>query len=263
VNKGEILTMETTKDETSRLEAASAGTLRKVTEIAPSQNASEELLSVLLHDLRSPLGAVGVLADLLASYTEDGKVPEPRQIHLLQEAVNKAQRVLDDAVEIQALLRGHSLVTPVVTEISTIVRNSLEKASHAPYFRHVQVDYDSTHEEQTVRVDFEKAETAVLCALEQVASPLDAPSHIRVYYSLKRPFLNLNIVNEQSAVADSPMFDRRSGASMRGRLGTRKLGESRYNLDLCSRVMGLMGGRLEFSAGEFGRIIVLQLPMGH
>ncbi len=254
--------METTNNETShRLETASAGTIRKVTDAGVS-NTTEELLAVLLHDLRSPLGAVGVLADLIAATSEKKTPAEPRQIQLLQEAVTKAQRVLDDAVEIQSLLRGHSPVTPVTIEASTIVRNSLEKASHAPYFRHVQVEYDSRNEEQMVRVDFEKAETSMLCALEQAVVQGEGHSQIRVYYSIQRPYVNVHVVNERASAPVSPIFDRRAGNSLRGRLGNRRLGESRFNLELCNRVMNMMGGKLEFSAGDFGRLIMLQMPMG-
>lgn len=253
--------METTSNETThRLGTASAGTLKKVTDGGQAM-AAEELLAVLLHDLRSPLGAIGVLADLISAATEKDQVPEQRQMALMQEAVTKAQRVLDDAVEIQSLLRGHSNITPVVIEASTIVRNSLEKASHASYFRHVQVEYNEENENQLVRVDFEKAETAMLCALEQAVRHHDGPSLVRIYYTVHRPYINVHVVNERAQLHESPGIDRTGGTSLRGRLGNRKLGESRYNLELCSRVMALMGGKLEFSAGDFGRIIVLQLPM--
>lgn len=223
----------------------------------------EELLGILLHDLRSPLGAIGVLGDILASAASNGVAPDQRQVAMLQEAVTKAQRIMDDAVEIQSVIRGSSVFTPCVIEMETIVRNSLEKANHAPYFRDVIVDYDSTNGNQLIRVDVEKAESAVLCALEQTVKGTERPLKLQLSHSLHGAFGNVIIAVEDFTTLDEPVLPAtpRIFTGMNGRLGTRRLGESRFNLLLAEKVMELLGGHLQHEIGRDRRFVKLQFPI--
>lgn len=212
--------------------------------VEPSQaNLSQELLSVLLHDLRSPLGAIGVLTDVIAHAPEEGQAPNPTHISLLQDAVVKAQRILDDAVEIQALLRGSSTISPSSIELQTLIRSCMEKAAYAPYFRSLSTNYDAAGGQTVVRVDVEKAETTILCLLESLASQAGAGGQVEVRHELQPPFaiLKIALVNTGRGGRSAINPD-----GLRGRLGKRRLGESRYSLAVCAAVLRQMGGVLKY-----------------
>lgn len=243
------------------LRPPSAGASKIVNEL-DYVNLPEELLTVLLHDLRSPLGAIGVLADLINSLSQDGKPADLKQLALLTEAVTKAQRVLDDAVEIQSYIRGSMTFTPAHIDIGAVVKACLEKASHAPYFRNVEVNYNFNGTgQQLVNVDVEKAETALLCAFEHIVSHAERPSVVVVRHCSTGSHAGVNISSEKAApVHDSMMSQHRLNSTLKGRLGTRRLGESRYSLQVCKKVMALMGGELEIHSSDLVRALTLSFP---
>lgn len=225
-------------------------------------NLPEELLSVLLHDLRSPLGAIGVLVELISTLSQGDEPADPRQLQLLREAAVKAERMLDDAVEIQSVIRGSSTFTPALTALENIVRTCLEKAGHAPYFQNTQVDYHPNGLGQNlIRIDIEKAETAILCAFEHVVAHINRPAALRIYHSIQSPYINLHIVGDERAMIESHNSLDDRNITLRGRLGTRRLGESRYNLQVCKQVMHLMGGKLEQSFNDANHGITMLFPM--
>lgn len=223
----------------------------------------EELLSVLLHDLRSPLGAIGVLVELISSVSEDTAGVDPRQLQLLREAAIKAERMLDDAVEIQSVIRGSSTFTSAVVEIDSLVRTCLEKASHAPYFKNTEVHYTSNGSGQNrINIDVEKAESAILCAFEQVVARGERPTSLHISHSVQPPFVNLHLINgQQVSGAIQDLAPRSAINPLRGRLGNRRLGESRYSFQVCRQVMQLMGGHIDQPVGGLDREIIMSFPM--
>lgn len=239
----------------------SAGASKIVTE-RDHTNLSEELLAVLLHDLRSPLGAIAVLADLIASISKEGDAPDIKQLSLLQEAVTKAHRVMDDALEIQSFIRGSSTLTPALIEISSIVRTCLEKAVHAPYFRNVEINYSGNGSaDRLIRVDVEKAETALLCAFEHVISQNARPASVSISHTVEDPFVSVHIAANRPVHSNEPPAHLlQAHESLIGRLGTRRLGESRFDMQVCRRVMHLMGGELESIFHEAGLSLALRFP---
>jgi K+-sensing histidine kinase KdpD len=262
IAKVQFLLMETKSHAVNQsFRPPSAGASSIVTE-RDHGNLPEELLTVLLHDLRSPLGAIGVLADLISSVAQDGNPADPRQLGLLQEAVTKAQRVLDDAVEIQSYIRGSSTFTPAMIEVGSIVKASLEKASHAPYFRNIEVEYDVNGTgEQLINVDVEKAETALLFAFEHVVSGPERPSVVNVRHAVENPYVSVHVAySKPHRSVETGAVQYRPTCSLRGRLGTRRLGESRYNLQVCKKVMNLMGGDIEAHHNEAERSLTLRFP---
>ncbi len=231
-----------------------------------SVNLPEELLSVLLHDLRSPLGAVSVLVELLSTVSKDETMAiDPRQLLLLQEASVKAQRMLDDAVEIQSVVRGSSTFSFAPTKLSSLVGVCLEKARQALYFQDVDVTYDYTESAgQEVTIDVEKAEIAILCVLEQAVAHTPRPISLKIHQSVEAHYVNLHIVNETIALTNAGELVAapiRQAIPLRGRLGSRRVGESRYSFQVARKVMGLMGGNIEQQPDQNGSAIVMKFPI--
>lgn len=224
----------------------------------------DELLAVLLHDLRSPLGAVGVLSELITNVANQGNSPDPRQLKLLQESVAKAQRVLEDAVEIQSIIRGSSTFTPYIVDLGLLVSTCIDKTAHAPHFSNIKFESNIPRDATHVSVDVEKLETVLLCLFEQIA--LQHPNARSIALSTTQSenhiILHLEIPLKQVTQPDPPNGSFMDGHhTLRGRLGTRRIGESRYNYEICTKVLTLMGGQLIESDKEHPGINI-HLPIG-
>lgn len=207
----------------------------------------EELLSVLLHDMRSPLGAITALTDLISTASERGETPDSRQLMLLQDAVNRAQRLLDDAFEIQAILRGSFTINATIIDLEAIIRCSADKARHAPYFYNTELHLDFNHDKTTsrVRIDVEKMETVLLGIIEQILAQTESTPAIKISTHDAGHHIAIRIENHATPQTTYLRYAAKPG--MRGRLGTRRLGESRYSLQICQRVLEQMGAYLEIN----------------
>lgn len=228
----------------------------------------EELLSVLLHDLRSPLGAIAVLGDLIAAANEQGDCAHARQLQLLQEAVTRTQRLLDDAIEVQSVIRGTTTFNSTPVDLGALIRVCLEKIRHARYYRTGSIQLCMPEAPQLVRTDLEKAEAALLCVMEHA---LKAHSPDTVLIRTRREGQSLVVhfqaAGQVSAFSDSYSVDllpdptpEKPASSMRGRLGTRRTGESRYSLSVCEKVLEQMGARLE-RGHDTAREFEIHLPV--
>lgn len=222
----------------------------------------EELLTALFHDLRSPLGAINVITDIISRSVERNQNVEPRQFLMLQDAVTKSQRILDDAIEMQSILRGSSTLTFSTIELKTLTQNCIDKARHAPYFKKIIMDYHDTRGEMLVRIDVEKGESTLLCVLEQLSRLSAQPTHVTVNHSICDNYgcINLLLDNEE---LNEDLLGAFQNFNLKGKLGTRRLGESRYNLHVCSRVVTQMGGELEALPDEQMPIVRIKLPLAN
>lgn len=219
--------------------------------VAPAQSDTEdgqlrdELLTVLLHDLRSPLGAISVLADLITAISQRGEPADARQLKLLQEAVGRAQHVLDDALEVQSVIRGSSSFVATVTDLKSLLDAVITKVKSAAYFQTGRIDLPPNAADYFVQVDYEKAETILLCIIEQIVSHSPVKPHLSFNVSANGSQVIINISNINSAPQEELARGSVSGRqTLRGRLGTRKPGESRYSLQICHKILKQMGGGL-------------------
>jgi PAS domain S-box-containing protein len=66
----------------------------------------EELVAVVSHDLRNPLGAVSLSTHLLASLLEDASPPVRRQLEVIQRAVGTMERLIGDLLDAARIQAG-------------------------------------------------------------------------------------------------------------------------------------------------------------
>jgi len=232
---------------------ASAERVAEMALTADDSALSEELLSVLLHDLRSPIGAIGVVSDLLASMAARDVAPDSRQIKLLQDSVAKAQRVLEDAVEIQSVIRGSFSFATAVIPVNQLILGAIEKAREARYLHGANLEHELPAEKLLVRVDVEKTEAVILCLLEQILQKTARPLTLKLSVSASggSVLLCLDTPLEMQVTSSSASTNIRT---LRGRLGTRNPGETRYNVALCDKLIRLMGGQMSLPRQEPGSV---------
>lgn len=228
----------------------------------------EELLSVLLHDLRSPLGAIAVLSDLITTANQQGDCAHARQLQLLQEAVTRTQRLLDDAIEVQSVIRGTTTFNCTPVDLGGLVRACLEKVRHARYYRNGSIQLCMPEVPQLVQTDLEKAEAALLCVLEHALKAC-SPDSLLIRTRREGDYLTVHLQAAGQASSFANIFSddmlpadvaEKPAPGLRGRLGTRRTGESRYSLSVCEKVLEQMGARLEMGDGT-PRDFEIHLPV--
>jgi hypothetical protein len=102
-----------------------------------------------------------------------------------------------------------------------------------------------------VQVDLDKAERVLLCIMEHVASRSGQDPHLEINLSGSASHVTVHVENLSSQDPAKPWHPGPGRGSLRGRLGSRRLGESRYSLQVCGKVLTQMGGRMEMDDGEF------------
>jgi signal transduction histidine kinase len=79
--------------------------------------ARDEVLSIVAHDLRSPLGAVQVSADALSRRVpDDRRAASRREMDTVQRSIRRATRLVDDLLEVTRIEAGN--LTIEVKEVS-------------------------------------------------------------------------------------------------------------------------------------------------
>lgn len=213
----------------------------------------DELLTVLLHDLRSPVGAVGVLTDLLSTILNRGEMPDTRQLKLLKESVAKTQRVLDDAVEIQSIIRGSSTLNLTMIDLDLLVETCIAKVRQASFFRNVTMESQVEADRLFVNVDLDKMESVLLCLLEHSIAQVPGSAGLR-FSASRAPgvvILHIAVIEKPSGPHDrSASLSAAERPALRGRLGTRRPGESRYSFQICCKVLNLMGGQIAVTESD-------------
>lgn len=234
-------------------------------EVTGATGELEILLSAVLHDLRSPLGAIEVLTDLLASRQDALPDSSLRQAHMLREAAIQAERVLMDAIEIQSVLRGRLILNLTTVEIGELFHCALGKAAEARFFKNVEVIAQQGHEDTLVLIDIDKMESVVLSLAETLLSAdADSAEPRLLYLSFTRTAQKVH-AHLRFACADAHLPSRQPGPDpsrlMRGRLGNRRAGESRYSLSVAEQVAHAMGGTVRCQSTDKETLMTLTLPL--
>jgi len=117
--------------ELARRASIAIDNVRLLTEAQESVRAREDLLAIVSHDLRNPLGVVLASSALLL---KSSLPPEPpgkegrarRQIEAIERAGNRMNRLIRDLLDFAAIQAGHLSVSSHPREVGTLLREVLD-----------------------------------------------------------------------------------------------------------------------------------------
>jgi signal transduction histidine kinase len=117
-------------DVTERREVASALEAERVAraEAEKASRTREDLLAIVSHDLRNPLGTIVTCASWLEGLGRSGQLPEKvhRQVEIIRRSARRMDRLIGDLLDIASIDAGRLLIERQVHEASDLVRESLE-----------------------------------------------------------------------------------------------------------------------------------------
>ena len=117
--------------ELARRASIAIDNVRLLSEAQESVRAREDLLAIVSHDLRNPLGVVLASSALLL---KSSLPPEPpgkegrarRQIEAIERAGNRMNRLIRDLLDFAAIQAGHLSVSSHPREVGTLIREVLD-----------------------------------------------------------------------------------------------------------------------------------------
>ena len=223
-----------------------SGTNHEITE----PQLRDELISSLNHDMRSPLGAIGIFCEILLLNPDSLDDSQRQSLSMIQEANAKALRILDDAAELASIYKGSATLRISASPLREIVELSLAKSTDADQGNYPALAIEGPSELE-VLVDTERTGQLVLRLLEEVGVQRIRNGELQLTINSADGFAELAMAVTGSESSPGAPSKTTSPASVKGRLGVRKPAESHYSLVACQKLAALMGGSLTYNLSPF------------
>jgi signal transduction histidine kinase len=94
-------------------------------EARQAMRAREEVLSVVAHDLRSPLGAISVSAELLTSFSLQPR-EQAYHMEIIQRATSRMSRLIQDLVDVDKIDSGRLSIERYVQEVEPLIDETVD-----------------------------------------------------------------------------------------------------------------------------------------
>ena len=233
-------------------------TIEDITEQARLDQVRTDFVANVSHELKTPVGAISVLAETLEGETEDELV-----LRLSGRMVSECERMartIDDLLELSRIeMGGEMLVAPV--KLKDVVREAVERAQPLAEHKNIALKVDD-REDATVRGDFFQLVSAVGNLVDNAVKYSDEGSSVEIQ-------ITSNAQNAQIAVQDHGVgiptdsieriferFYRVDRARSRGTGGTG------LGLSIVRHVATNHGGDVSVSSREGeGSTFILRLPV--
>jgi signal transduction histidine kinase len=105
-------------------------------------SARDELLSIIAHDLRNPLGVIlmSTLILLRSAETSDRKPPELQQLNAIRRSAERMNRLIQDLLDIAKIEAGHFSVEPKPHTADSIVADAMEMLKSLAEKKHIEIE---------------------------------------------------------------------------------------------------------------------------
>lgn len=205
-----------------------------------------ELIAVSTHDLRSPLGAIGIFCELL-QMPDMPTDEQSRSIGLMQEATAKAQRILDDLSEYSRIMRGILKPARSPVDLRECWEEAVSRVSPDLHARNVALDVSFDPGSYQTVCDRPRMNEVVLSIVENASAGLPAGERVTAHGMIDGQSGQIVL----SVLSPAQRLIPEEKQSVKGRLGGgNRPGQSRYTLGISARLTALMGGQLTVCAGE-------------
>jgi len=110
--------------ELARRAALAVDNARLYHEAHEAVRARDQLLAIVSHDLRNPLGAIGIMVSVLREiHTAD---PMPEQLDIIQRSVERMKRLIGDLVDTSSIQAGRLALVRESTEAGRLVAEAVD-----------------------------------------------------------------------------------------------------------------------------------------
>jgi PAS domain S-box-containing protein len=239
---------------------ASADSTRELAEAA--NRAKDEFVATVSHELRSPLSAMLVWAQMFRA----GTVPEHMRqegLEILERSARTQQRLIDDLLDVSRMTSGKLRLSLRPTRLTAAVEAAIEAVQPAAEARNVGIERQIDAAVGVVRADPDRIQQVVWNLLSNAVKFTSSGGKATV--SLKREGRNVILTVSDTGIGIAPeliprIFDR----FRQGEAGTtRHHGGLGLGLAIARQLVELHGGTLTCSSPGEGRgaTFIARLPL--
>jgi signal transduction histidine kinase len=116
--------------------------------------ARQDVLAIVSHDLKNPLGAILMIAERLTEVSSiDEPVARKKGIHLIQRSAQRMNRLIADLLDVASIEAGHLAVDPKPHPVGPLVREAVELHRAAAAQKDLRLEGGLSGEELEVDCD--------------------------------------------------------------------------------------------------------------
>ncbi len=118
--------------------------------------ARDDLVAIVSHDLRNPIHTIHMAASFLLDIApaEDRRLQARRQLEVIQRSATRANRLIQDLLDVARIQAGGLAVDPVPVEVKSLVQEAVESAT--PLASAAQLKVESDVADQALRVSSDR-----------------------------------------------------------------------------------------------------------
>jgi signal transduction histidine kinase len=140
-------------DEFARTAAMALDNARLYTTATRATRARDEVLSVVSHDLRNPIGAIAMCARIMREAPPDDEQERRRMLSAITEATGWMQRLIRDLLDVTSIDAGHLALERQPASLCSIVGTATSLLRGAVEERSIELEVDVPDDLPTLMVD--------------------------------------------------------------------------------------------------------------
>ena len=213
------------------------GTATDIDEQRRAIRSRDEVLATVSHDLRGPLNAIAMAAEVIGSAPA-----QARPVAAIRRASEQMTRLIQDLLDMASIESGHLAIEPTARRVGTIVDEALDAVRRVACAKDVEVRGDDRADDATVLCDPDRMLQVLANILGNALKFTPAGGRITVVTErVEERFVRFAIADTGPGIATSELalvFDRFWQAKATARAGTG------LGLAICKGIVEQHGGAI-------------------
>ena len=205
--------------------------------------ARDDLVAIVSHDLRNPVHTIHMAASFLLEIapTNDRRVQARRQLEVIQRSATRANRLIQDLLDVARIQAGGLAVDPVAVEVRSLVTEAMEAATPLANAAQLKVSCDLIDGLPAVASDRERVLQVFANLIGNAIKFTPKGGEIRIVTCLEHGEVRFTVADTGPGIPPEHLdhvFDRYWQAKSTAKLGTG------LGLSIAKGIVEAHGGRI-------------------
>ena len=205
--------------------------------------ARDDLVAIVSHDLRNPIHTIHMAASFLLDIppTNDRRLQARRQHEVIQRSATRANRLIQDLLDVARIQAGGLAVDPVAVEVKSLVHEAVESATPLASAAHLKVECEVPDPSPMVSSDRERVLQVFANLIGNAIKFTPKGGEIRILASRENSEIRFVVADSGPGIPAEHLnhvFDRYWQAKSTAKLGTG------LGLSIAKGIVEAHGGRI-------------------
>ena len=205
--------------------------------------ARDDLVAIVSHDLRNPVHTINMAASFLLEISpkDDRRVQARRQLEVIQRSANRANRLIQDLLDVAKIQAGGLVVEQVPVEVKSLLAEIMESATTLASPANIRVSCHHPEGIPAVSTDRERALQVFTNLLGNAIKFTPKGGEIRILAALDNGEIKFTVADSGPGIPPehiNHVFDRYWQAKSTAKLGTG------LGLSIAKGIVEAHGGRI-------------------